>query len=189
MKKTSWTLFQSSLQLSAFTFGGGYVIVPLMKKKFVDELGWLTEERMLDLAAIAQSAPGAIAVNASILVGYEVFKVKGAFISILGTVLPPLLILTVISWFYAAFSSSRLVAAALMGMQAAIAAILVDVVITMTHSIVHLHRLILLLILVAAFVAACIFKVNVMIVILVAACVGAASKLDEERARKERMRE
>ena len=64
-------LFWSTLYLSAFTFGGGYVIVSLMKKKFVDELGLIDEEEMLDLVAIAQSTPGAIAVNGAIVVGYK----------------------------------------------------------------------------------------------------------------------
>ena len=64
-------LFFSTLYLSAFTFGGGYVIVTLMKQKFVDELHWIEEEEMLDLIAIAQSAPGAIAVNGAIVVGYK----------------------------------------------------------------------------------------------------------------------
>ena len=67
-----WTLFSSMLRISAFTFGGGFVIVSLMKKKLVDELGWLTEEEMLDMTALAQSAPGPIAVNAAILVGRRV---------------------------------------------------------------------------------------------------------------------
>jgi len=62
-------LFVSTFLLSAFTFGGGYAIISLMKKKFVDELHWLDEEEMLDYTAIAQSCPGAVAVNASILVG------------------------------------------------------------------------------------------------------------------------
>lgn len=63
-------LFISTFYLSAFTFGGGYVIVTLMKKKFVDEYHWIDENEMLDLIAIAQSAPGAIAVNGAIVVGY-----------------------------------------------------------------------------------------------------------------------
>ena len=67
-----WNLFVSTLYLSAFTFGGGYVIVSLLKKKFVDEYHWIEEEEMLDLVAIAQSSPGAIAVNAAILVGWRV---------------------------------------------------------------------------------------------------------------------
>ena len=60
-------LFISTFYLSAFTFGGGYVIVTLMKKKFVDEYHWIDENEMLDLIAIAQSAPGAIAVNGELL--------------------------------------------------------------------------------------------------------------------------
>lgn len=65
-------LFFSTFKLSACTFGGGFVIIPLMRKKFVEELGWIEEDEMMDLTAIAQSSPGAIAVNASILVGYHV---------------------------------------------------------------------------------------------------------------------
>lgn len=69
--KVLWKLFISTLYLSAFTFGGGYVIVTLMKKKFVDDLHWIDEKEMLDLVAIAQSSPGAIAVNGAIVVGYK----------------------------------------------------------------------------------------------------------------------
>lgn len=65
-KTVLWKLFLSTFYLSAFTFGGGYVIVSLMKKKFVDEYHWIDENEMLDLVAIAQSAPGAVAVNALI---------------------------------------------------------------------------------------------------------------------------
>ena len=69
--KILWKIFLSTLYLSAFTFGGGYVIVTLMKKKFVDEYHWIGEDEMLDLVAIAQSSPGAIAVNGAIVVGYS----------------------------------------------------------------------------------------------------------------------
>ena len=67
-------LFISTLYLSAFTFGGGYVIVTLMKKKFVDQYHWIDDEEMLDLIAIAQSSPGAIAVNGAIVVGYKLAR-------------------------------------------------------------------------------------------------------------------
>ena len=70
-KKVLFHLFISTLYLSAFTFGGGYVIVSLLKKKFVDEYHWIENDEMLDLVAIAQSAPGAIAVNGAIVVGYK----------------------------------------------------------------------------------------------------------------------
>ena len=75
--KVIWKLFISTLYLSAFTFGGGYVIITLMKKKFVDEYHWIDEEEMLDLVAIAQSAPGPIAVNGAIVIGYKLAGVPG----------------------------------------------------------------------------------------------------------------
>lgn len=91
-----WNLFVSTLYLSAFTFGGGYVIVSLLKKKFVDEYHWIEEEEMLDLVAIAQSSPGAIAVNGAIVVGYKLAGLAGTVVAILGTVIPPFLIISMI---------------------------------------------------------------------------------------------
>lgn len=79
-KKVLWKIFISTLYLSAFTFGGGYVIVSLMKKKFVDELHWVEEKEMLDLVAIAQSSPGAIAINGAIVVGYKLAGITGVLI-------------------------------------------------------------------------------------------------------------
>jgi len=130
-------LFSVTFTLSAFTFGGGYVIIALMRKKFVEDLHWIGEDEMLNLAAIAQSTPGAVAVNASILVGYRMAGVVGSLIAILGTVLPPLIILTVISTFYKAFKESVAVAMVLKGMSAAIAAIIVDVVYRMGSEIIR----------------------------------------------------
>ena len=75
-------LFLSTFELSACTFGGGFVIIPLMRKKFVEDLGWIEEQEMMDLTAIAQSSPGAIAVNASILVGYHVAGITGALLTV-----------------------------------------------------------------------------------------------------------
>ena len=81
--KLLWTLFHSMLAISAFTFGGGFVIVPLMKKRFVDKLKWLEEDEMLDMTAIAQASPGAIAVNASILVGRRLAGAAGIAAAVL----------------------------------------------------------------------------------------------------------
>ena len=133
-------MFASTFTLSMFTFGGGFVIVPLMKKKFVDELHWIDEEEMMDLTAIAQSSPGAIAVNASILVGYRVAGVPGALVTVLGTVLPPLIILSIISFFYTAFRDNRIVALVMRGMQAGVAAVICDVVLTMGRSVLGERR-------------------------------------------------
>ena len=99
-KNKYWQLFLSTFKLSACTFGGGFVIIPLMRERFVKELHWIEEEETLDLTAIAQSSPGSIAINASILVGYHVAGIPGALITVVGAALPPLIIISIISAFY-----------------------------------------------------------------------------------------
>ena len=108
-------LFFSTLYLSTFTFGGGYVIVSLMKTKFVDELHWIDETEMLDLIAIAQSSPGAVAVNGAIVVGYKLCRIPGVFFSILGAIIPPFFIISIISGFYTLFQENEAVQALLSG--------------------------------------------------------------------------
>ena len=115
-QKVLWKLFLSTLYLSAFTFGGGYVIVTLMKDKFVDKYHWIEENEMLDLIAIAQSAPGAIAVNGAIVVGYKLAGLAGVLTAIFGTVLPPFLIISVISVFYQIFRDNFIIRELLDGM-------------------------------------------------------------------------
>ena len=89
------------------------MIVTLLKKKFVDELHWIDQEEMLDLVAIAQSSPGAIAVNGAIVIGYKLAGFAGIICSVLGAVIPPFIILTLISLFYQAFRDSFAVQALL----------------------------------------------------------------------------
>lgn len=170
--KLYWTLFSSTLRLSASTFGGGFVIVPLMREKFVDQLHWIEEQEMLDLIAIAQSTPGAIAVNASILVGYHVAGVLGAALAVLGTVLPPLIIISVVSLFYSAVRDNAAVNAAMTGMLAGVAAVICNVVVTMAGDIVRKKRLLPVLIMVLAFVASRYLHVNIALIILACAAVG-----------------
>lgn len=172
-----WKLFTSTFYLSAFTFGGGFVIVPLMKKKFVDELHWLEEDEMLNIAAISQSSPGSVAVNAAIFVGYRVAGVIGAAVTILGTILPPLLIISLVSVFYSAFRSNAVVSAVLKGMQSGIAAVIADVVISMGGKIVKQKKWIPTLSMAAAFIATWHFNVNVVFIILFCGAVGAVSVL------------
>jgi len=170
-------LFSSTFYLSAFTFGGGFVIIPLMKKKFVDDLHWIEEDEMLNLAAIAQSSPGAVAVNASILLGYRVAGILGALVTILGTILPPLIIISVISLFYTAFRENIVVNAVLKGMQAGVAAVIADVVMNLGGNVIKEKDIVSALVMVCAFAATFFFKVNVMYIILVCGCIGAAKIL------------
>lgn len=166
-------LFVTTFLLSAFTVGGGYVIVPLMKRRFVDENHWIDEEEMLNLVAIAQSAPGAIAVNASLLAGYRVAGVRGAVVTVFGTVLPPLFLISLLSVFYSTFRDQAIVAAVLRGMQAGVAAVIADAVIDMGAGIVKKREPVSLLIMIAAFLAAWQFGVNIMLILLACAGVGA----------------
>ena len=175
--KTLWQLFLSTLYISAFTFGGGFVIVTFMKKKFVDELHWIDEDEMLDLTAIAQSSPGSIAVNAAILVGWRIGGAMGIAIAVLGTLLPPMLILSIISFFYAAFASNRYVALTLRGMQAGVAAVILDVVCGLGSKVVKEHSVLSIALMLCAFAATFFFKINVVFILLAAASVGAVKLL------------
>lgn len=166
-------LFFSTLYLSTFTFGGGYVIVSLLKTKFVDELHWIDENEMLDLVAIAQSSPGAIAVNGAIVVGCRLAGIPGILCAILGAVLPPFVILSLISVFYQAFRDNFAVQAMLYGMKAGVGAVIVSVVYDIGSGIVKARDPILIGIMIAAFAANYVFHVNVIFIILAAAAAGA----------------
>ena len=174
-----WTLFTSMLYISAFTFGGGFVIVTFMKKKFVDELHWINEDEMLDMTALAQSAPGAIAVNAAILVGRRVAGFTGMIVSVLGTIIPPITILAVISLFYKAFATNPWVVAVLGGMQAGVAAVICDVVWNLGAKVVKEKSAMSIAIMAGAFIATAFFKVNVIVIILCAAALGVIRLLVE----------
>lgn len=176
-----WKLFWSMLYISSFTFGGGFVIVTFMKKKFVDELHWIDEQEMLDMTALAQSSPGAIAVNAAILVGWQVEGFWGMIAAVLGTILPPMFILSVVSAFYALFSQNRFVALALRGMQAGVAAVILNVVWDLAGKIFKTRRPLYLLLMAAAFVANSLLHLNVVLIILTAAVLGAGLALWERK--------
>ncbi len=179
------TLFLSTFRLSACTFGGGFVIIPLMKKRFVDQLGWLEEQEMLDLTAISQSAPGPIAVNASILVGYRIAGVPGALLSVLGSVLPPLIIITVISEFYRQFRDAPIVNMAMAGMLCGVVAVILDVVINMIRALFKQKRVLPFFVLVFSFIAARYLNINIILIILICGCIGAADVLLRHGQKKE----
>ena len=174
-------LFWSTLYLSTFTFGGGYVIVSLMKKKFVDELGWIDEEEMLDLVAIAQSSPGAIAVNGAIVVGYKLEGLIGVAASIAGTIIPPFVIISVISFFYELFASNVYVQQVLTGMQSGVGAVIACVVFDMGSGIVRSKNILSMCIMVAAFVAGYVLNINVVLIILACGVLGVVVTLTKRK--------
>jgi len=179
--KTLVKLFLGTLYISAFTFGGGFVIVTFMKRKFVDELHWIDENEMLDVTALAQSSPGAIAVNAAIMVGWRVGGFVGMLTAVLGTILPPMVILSVISLIYAEFAANPYVAGALKGMQAGVAAVIFDVVCDLGAKVFQLKKPSYLVVMALAFAATWFFRINVVLIILGAAGVGIVMEIVSHR--------
>ena len=171
-QKVFWKLFLSTLYLSAFTFGGGYVIVTLMKDKFVDKYHWIEENEMLDLIAIAQSAPGAIAVNGAIVVGYKLAGLAGVLTAIFGTVLPPFLIISAISVFYQMFCDNFIISQLLDGMQAGVGAVIASVVWDMAAGITKKKEWTSIVIMAAAFIASYVMEIPVVYIVLICIAMG-----------------
>ena len=165
-------LFFSTLYLSAFTFGGGYVIITLLKRKFVDELKWIEEDEMLDLVAIAQSSPGPIAVNGAIVLGYKLAGFAGILFAVFGAIIPPFVILSIISFFYQAFKNNFVIQALLTGMKSGVSAVILSVVFDMASGIVKCKDIVLIIVMILAFIANYFLKVNVIIIILTCVLIG-----------------
>lgn len=165
-----WTLFKSMFMLSACTFGGGFVIVSLMKKKYVEELKWLDENEMLDITAITQSSPGPLPVNASVIIGYRMCGIIGSLVAVLGAILPPMIIISIISYFYNEFRTNTYIAIALQVMRAGVAAVIFDVVINLAKNVVKTRRILYIVMMCVAFVATYIYGISAMLIILI--CLG-----------------
>ena len=121
-RKTLPNLFLNSFVLSMFAFGGGSTIIALLRKRYVEELNWISEDDMLDMLTQAQTAPGATAVNTSILIGYRVMGLRGALVSAAATSLPPLLVIILVSAVYGWIRDSVPAANAMRAMRACAAA-------------------------------------------------------------------
>lgn len=173
MKKNKlWKLFTSTFTLSAFTFGGGFVIVSLYKKKFVEELNWLEEDEMLDISAIAQSSPGPIPVNASVILGYRIHGILGSIVAILGTIIPPFVIISLISIFYNEFRNNQVIAIALQVMRAGVAAVIFDVVFNLAKNVIKMKNVLYIIVMVAAFIATYLFQIGAMYIIFTCLAIG-----------------
>ena len=168
--KTYLTLFTSAFYISALTFGSGYVIVSVIKKRFSDELKWIEEDEMLDLIALAQSSPGVITANTALLVGYKICGPLGAILAVLGVALPPLITISVISLFYSALRENTIVSAVLKGMQAGACAVIADVVYTLFLSVVKDKKgkqlIPSIAIMIAAFLAAYVLNISLILIVL-----------------------
>lgn len=171
-KKTLWQLFTSMFVLSSCTFGGGFVIVSLMKKKFVDEKHWLDEDEMLDITAITQSTPGPLPVNASVIIGYRMAGIVGSVIAVLGTILPPMIIISLISLCYEQFRTNQIIATALRVTRAGVAAVILDVTLNLAGNVVKTKRIMYIAMMIVCFIAVAVFHVSAMVVILTCLLIG-----------------
>lgn len=169
---TLWRIFYQTFILSMFTLGGGYVMISMMKERFVDKMGWLTADELTGLIALGQSSPGAMVVNVCVLMGYSIKGFGGAISALLGTALPPVIILAAIWRVYGIISSDPWVAAAFRGMRAGVAAVMADIVVTLAAPFFKKGSLVYVAVMAAAFLICYFLEVNVAFVVLGAAVLG-----------------
>lgn len=167
-------LFGIFFKIGAFTFGGGYAMIPILEREFVTERGWITSDDMLNFVAIGQSTPGIIAVNMATFIGYRRRKFLGSLAATLGVITPSIIIISIIAAFLSNFSEYIYVQKALAGINVAVAVILVSAVFDLgKKSVVDIVCLILAII---AFITVVVLKINSIFVILFALVVGIAVK-------------
>ncbi len=132
--KQLWTLFVTFMRVGAFTFGGGYAMMPILQREVVQQKKWATEEEVLDYYAVGQCTPGIIAVNTATFIGHKIAGIPGAVVATAGLVFPSLVIITILAAVLQQFADYPLVAHALVGIRVAVAALVVQAVYTMWKS-------------------------------------------------------
>ncbi len=165
-------IFFTFLKINAFTFGGGYTIVPVIRDEFMKKRKLIDEEEMLGLVALAQSGPGAMAISTSLLTGYRLRGFKGALTALMASILPCLIIITVLFYFYEEFSRNFWVKSALVGMGGVISAVLLLTVYDMGKAAMKRHKYFSLILMISAFVASYFFHLHTIIIILSLALIG-----------------
>ena len=118
--KNIWLLMVTFFKVGLFTFGGGFAMLPIIEREVVEKHKWLCHDEMTDLIAIAESTPGAIAVNSATFIGYKVGKLFGAIMATLGLVSPSVIIITIISFFVDEFLAIEYISYAFMGIRCAV---------------------------------------------------------------------
>ena len=178
-RQTLWALFWTFLKIGAFTFGGGYAMIPLIQREASEKHGWITGEDILEIVAIAESTPGPIAINAATFVGYRVCGVWGGTFATLGVVLPSFIIIAAISLVLRTFSQLRAVQYAFFGIRAGVLALILRALWSMYRQC--RKGLAAYLIMAAAFLLPAVGKISVLAVIVLCAAAGLISSLLAER--------
>ena len=169
------TLFLTFFKIGAFTFGGGYAMIPLIQREIVEKHGWMTDEDILDIFAIAESTPGPIAINSATFVGWRVAGFFGAALATFGVVVPSFIIILLISFLLTEFAALDVVQYAFQGIRAGVLALLIKALWTMYKK--NKKSLIGYGIMAASFIVVAFLKVPVLAVIAGCALVGLGSSL------------
>ena len=173
MKKISLTkLFFTFFKINALTFGGGYTIVPIVKDVFVEELEAISEDDMLDIVALAQGGPGAMAISTSILTGYKVCGPAGAVVALVASTLPCLIILSLVAKFYTEFRENFFISSALMGISGIISAVLFITVLRMGKTAYRKYPLFSSVVMILIFLVGIFTNVDTVYLIIASALSG-----------------
>lgn len=167
-------LFLTFLKINSFTFGGGYTIVPVIRDEFVQNKHCIQEDEMLDIVAIAQSGPGPMAINASILTGYRILGPKGALVSLAASVLPCLVIISLLFYIYKQVASNPWVMSAFACMGGMISAVMLVTCFRMAKEALKQHKRFSALLMALAFILGYWGQVNTALIILGAGLAGLA---------------
>lgn len=166
-------LFLEFLKIGAFTFGGGYAMIPMIQREIVQKKKWISDEDILDIVAIAESTPGPIAVNSATFVGYHVAGFMGALFATTGVVLPSFVIILLISFILPQFEANAYVRYAFYGVRAAVLALILNACISMYRQAPK--KTVSYVIMLGAFISVAFLKVNAIAVILICAVIGLLS--------------
>lgn len=177
--KDIWIIFLIFCRIGGFTFGGGYAMLPIIQKEIAEERKWASEEEIIDYYAIGQCTPGIIAINTATVIGYRQKGISGALAATAGMVFPSLLIITIIAAFFQRFQEYRLVQNAFEGIQIAVIALILDIVLKMWKRSVKDYFGILVFIL--GFLMLAFLKLSPVIVILSSALGGIIVQLKRNK--------
>ncbi len=180
---TVFRLFTTFFKIGAFTFGGGYAMIPMIQKETVENKKWLSNEDILDIVAIAETTPGPIAVNAATFVGYKTSGVVGAVAATFGVVLPSFVIILLVALFFTAFKDNQTVQNAFRGIRIGVLALIGKALVTMFRQC--RKNVFAYVIMAVSFTMVAVFNINVLIVIAGSAAAGLVySKFVRRRSEK-----
>lgn len=165
-----FNMFKSFFKIGAFTFGGGYAMIPLIQKEVVNKQGWLTEDEFMDALIVAQSLPGVMSINCTTYIGYKISKLRGAIIALLGTALPSILIILSIAMFFMNFRHNYYVNLAFLGISAAVPMLILSGVLSLSKSLKK--TTINIIVMALAVIALTVFNINPIVVIIAGGIYG-----------------